>query len=100
MLEAHDPKWLVELTVSIGRYAALAGLLNGFELMPDNAPEVLPVEAVPATPSTRGPVRAPLAEPRVLVTSSDQLAEADRSFFDARGARGLAWGSSHPHAQP
>jgi alkylhydroperoxidase family enzyme len=30
LLSAHDPKWLVELTVWVGRYAALAGILNGF----------------------------------------------------------------------
>ncbi|MGH7306289.1 MAG: carboxymuconolactone decarboxylase family protein, partial [Candidatus Rokuibacteriota bacterium] len=30
LLGAHGPQWLVELTVWIGRYQALAGILNGF----------------------------------------------------------------------
>lgn len=86
LLAAHDPKWMVELTVWIGRYGALAGILNGFELMPDNPVEVLPSRAPEATVA-RGPVREPRATPRIApVTSPDQLPPADRPRFDSLGA--------------
>src|SRR2546428_4709211 len=34
LLKAHGPRWLVEVTAWIGRYAALAGILNAFEVTP------------------------------------------------------------------
>ena len=84
LLDAHGPKWLVELTVWIGRYAALAGLLNGFDLLPVNPSAILPeIDA----PTRAGGVRAPLATPRVpLVTAREQLAETDRPLFDTLAA--------------
>ena len=82
LLEAHGPRWLVELTVWVGRYQALAGILNGFEVTPTSPTDVLP--AVPRPPATQSKVRAPLPTPRVEpVTRRDQLAETDRDVFDA-----------------
>ena len=82
LLKAHGPRWLVELTVWVGRYQALAGILNGFEVTPTSPAEVLP--AVPRPPATQSTVRAPLPAPRVEpVTRRDQLAETDRAVFDA-----------------
>ena len=82
LLKAHGPRWLVELTVWVGRYQALAGILNGFEVTPTSPTDVLP--AVPRPPATQSKVRAPLPTPRVEpVTRRDQLAETDRDVFDA-----------------
>jgi len=82
LLEAHGPRWLVELTVWVGRYQALAGILNGFEVTPTSPADVLPV--VPRPPATQSKVRAPLPVARVEpVTRRDQLAETDRGVFDA-----------------
>jgi 4-carboxymuconolactone decarboxylase len=84
LLAAHDPKWMVELTVWIGRYAALAGILNGFEVTAANPVETLPVDGTPPPRPSTGPVRAPSASPRVPpVTGPEQLAEADRPVFAA-----------------
>jgi 4-carboxymuconolactone decarboxylase len=80
LLQAHGPQWLVELTVWIGRYQALAGILNGFEVTPAMAAEELP--PVPR-PTTAAPVRAPLATPRVApITRREQVAETHRAIFD------------------
>jgi 4-carboxymuconolactone decarboxylase len=80
LLAAHDPRWLVELTVWIGRYGALAGILNAFEVTPRAGAETLPDAPTP----TRSSVAAPLAAPRVTpVTRRDQLAAEDRPVFDA-----------------
>jgi 4-carboxymuconolactone decarboxylase len=82
LLKAHDPKWLVELTGWIGRYAALAGILNAFEVTPGAPVEVLP--AVPRPVATSARTRPPLPAPRVTpVTRRDQVAEAHRPVFDA-----------------
>jgi 4-carboxymuconolactone decarboxylase len=88
LLAAHDPRWLVELTVWIGRYAALAGILNAFEVAHASPAETLP--RVPASPSPSGGVRAPHASPRVSpITRRDQVAETHRAVFDAlTGERG------------
>jgi 4-carboxymuconolactone decarboxylase len=92
LLKAHDPRWLVELTVWIGRYGALAGILNAFEVTPAAGAEPLPAAAGLARPRAR--VGAPLAAPRITpITHRDQLAAADRPVFDAvaegrRGVRG------------
>ena len=81
LLSAHDPRWLVELTVWIGRYAALSGILNAFEATHASPAETLP--AVPAVARPRGGVRAPLAAPRVTpIRRRDQVAEAHRAVFD------------------
>jgi 4-carboxymuconolactone decarboxylase len=82
LLKAHDPKWLVELTSWIGRYAALSGILNAFEVTPAAPVEVLP--EVPAPVARAAKARPPLAAPRVTpITRRDQVAEAHRSVFDA-----------------
>jgi 4-carboxymuconolactone decarboxylase len=82
LLKAHDPKWLVELTGWIGRYAALSGILNAFEVTPAAPVEVLP--EVPAPVARPAKARPPLAAPRVTpITRRDQVAEAHRSVFDA-----------------
>jgi 4-carboxymuconolactone decarboxylase len=87
LLEAHDPKWLVELTVWVARYAALAGILNGFEVMPDNPTDVLPERKTPGA-TTSPPPQTPSGLPRIPpVTRAEQLAEADRPQFDTISAR-------------
>ena len=88
LLAAHGPQWLVELTVWIGRYAALSGILNGFEVTHAAPAEALP--AIARATSARAAVRPPLASPRVEpITRRDQVAEAHRSVFDAvTGERG------------
>jgi 4-carboxymuconolactone decarboxylase len=88
LLKAHDARWLVELTVWIGRYGALAGILNAFEVTPGATAELLP--DVPGLAETRATIRAPLAVPRVApITRRDQLAAADQAVFDAvAGGRG------------
>jgi 4-carboxymuconolactone decarboxylase len=88
LLAAHDPRWLVELTVWIGRYAALSGILNAFEVAHASPAETLP--PVPASPRASGGVRAPHAFPRVSpITRRDQVAATHRALFDAvTGERG------------
>jgi 4-carboxymuconolactone decarboxylase len=82
LLKAHDPRWLVELTVWIGRYAALAGILNAFEATPGAPAEVLPDAPGPvATPAT---VPAPLATPRVTpIARREQIPAVHAPIFDA-----------------
>jgi 4-carboxymuconolactone decarboxylase len=82
LLNAHDARWLVELTSWIGRYAALAGILNAFEVAPAAGAEVLPERAPGARPGA--PAR-PLGEkPRIAqLTSHDQVPESSRPVFDA-----------------
>jgi 4-carboxymuconolactone decarboxylase len=82
LLKAHDPRWLVELTVWIGRYGALAGILNAFEVTPGAPADVMP--DVPGPVATRASVRAPLASPRIApIARRDQVPAADRPIFDA-----------------
>jgi 4-carboxymuconolactone decarboxylase len=82
LLQDHDARWLVELTVWIGRYAALSGLLNAFEVTPPSPVDVLP--SAPGPARTPGRVRAPLSAPRLPpVTRRDQIPEEHRSVFDA-----------------
>jgi len=82
LLKAHDPRWLVELTGWIGRYGALAGILNAFDVTPAAPVDVLP--AVPGPLPSGSKVRAPLAVPRVTpVSRRDQVAEEHRAVFDA-----------------
>jgi 4-carboxymuconolactone decarboxylase len=82
LLKAHDVRWLVELTAWIGRYGALAGILNAFDVTPAAPVDVLP--DVPAPVATTTKVRAPLGAPRVTpVSRRDQVAEEHRLAFDA-----------------
>jgi 4-carboxymuconolactone decarboxylase len=88
LLIAHHPRWLVELTVWIGRYAALSGILNAFEVAHASPAESLP--SVPAQSRRPAAVRAPLPAPRVApITRKDQVPEEHRAVFDAvTGERG------------
>lgn len=82
LLSAHGPQWMVELTAWIGRYGALADILNAFEVTHAAPAHVLP--SVPRPAEARAAVRAPLATPRVTpITRRDQVAEAHRAVFDA-----------------
>jgi AhpD family alkylhydroperoxidase len=90
LLAAHGPQWMVELTYWIGRYQALAGILNGFEVTAAAPAEVLP--PAPRSDAAPAEVRAPFATPRVEpITRPDQLVETHRSVLDAvmkdRGGR-------------
>ena len=97
LLNAHGPQWLVELTGLIGRYAALAGILNSFEVLPKADAEPLPVPmpmSMNNASQSQAPVAPPHATPRVeLITAREQVAEADRATFDAVAkARGVLRG--------
>jgi 4-carboxymuconolactone decarboxylase len=82
LLAAMGPRGLVELTAWIGRYGALAGILNSFEVWPGEGADPLPVNTDGAS-LQRGPVRAPEPKARVeQITLRDQMAEADRPTFD------------------
>ena len=82
LLKAHNPQWLVELTGWIGRYQALAGILNAFDVTPGAPAEVLPT--VPGPVTTVAKVRPPLSAPRITpITRRAQVAEANRAIFDA-----------------
>ena len=80
LLQAHGPQWLVELTVWIGRYQALAGILNGFDVRPTMAVEELP--DIPRAAAT-APARALQAAPRVEpIARREQVPEPHRAIFD------------------
>src|SRR5438445_4811294 len=82
LLNAHDARWMVELTGWIGRYGALAGILNAFEVTPGAPAEALPADPRPVARAAK--VRAPLATPRITpITRRDQVAEEHRAIFDA-----------------
>lgn len=82
LLKTHDPRWLVELTGWIGRYGALAGILNAFELTHPAPVEVLPPAPISAAAPAK--VRPPLSTPRITpITQRDQVAEQHRPIFDA-----------------
>ena len=85
LLQAHGARWMVELTCWIGRYGALAGILNAFDVSP--APGAVPLPAPPSAPvdSALGSSSdLPLAQPRLApIAAREQVAEQDRSVFDA-----------------
>ncbi|HLF77404.1 MAG TPA: carboxymuconolactone decarboxylase family protein, partial [Dehalococcoidia bacterium] len=84
LLKSHGARWLLDLTVWIGRYAALAGIINSFEVSPAPDADVLPVTTGSPAASPPASVRAPLPEPRIVpITSREQMGEADRGVFDA-----------------
>jgi len=88
LLKDHTPQWMVELTVWIGRYAALSGILNAFELTHPNPVDPLTPRPRPAAPAK---VRAPLSAPRVTyITRRDQVPEAHQAAYEAvtAGRRG------------
>jgi 4-carboxymuconolactone decarboxylase len=84
LLQTHGARWLVELTVWIGRYGALAGILNSFEVTPAAGTEPLP-DTSKADPLAAGPAsRPPFTAPRMApITARDGVAEEDRTVFDA-----------------
>ena len=83
LLQAHGAPWLVELTTWIGRYGALAGIINAFEVPAGEGSEPLP-DMPPTTPPTGAPVPPPLPQPRVTpVTNRDQGAPEHQPIFDA-----------------
>ena len=81
LLDAHGPRWMVELTAWIGRYAALSGIVNAFEVtpapeadqLPKTDPRPSPTSVRPQLPSTRIP----------MLTNRDDVPKADRGLFDA-----------------
>ena len=80
LLQAHGPQWLVELTVWIGRYQALVGILNGFDVRPTMAAEELPVVPSAATTVPTPSLRStPRVEP---ITRREQVPQAHRAIFD------------------
>lgn len=86
LLKGHGTAWMVELTAWIGRYGALAGILNGFELTPENPAEVLPVGGSRRAEARATNVPPPAATPRVTpITSREQMEEKDQGIFDAVG---------------
>lgn len=82
LLAGHGAPWLVELTGWIGRYGALSGIINAFEVPAD--PDSEPMPAVPSTtPPTGKAVPPPLAQPRITpVTAREQVAPEHREIFD------------------
>ena len=84
LLHTHDPRWLLELTAWVGRYGALAGILNAFQVAPAADAEKLPSRTPRVTPTTPSSVRAPHAAPRVApITSREQVDQDDRPVFDS-----------------
>lgn len=84
LLKDVGPGGLLELTAWIGRYAALAGILNAFAVSPASDAESLPVRADTSEASGLSQVKAPASTPRVTpITTRDQVKEDDRAVFDA-----------------
>ena len=82
LLDAHGPRWMVDLSAWIGRYAALAGILNAFEVPPPPDAELLPV-ADKAKPGARAYARRNGPRPRVpQITSREQVPASDLPVFD------------------
>ena len=81
LITAEGERWLVELTVWIGRYAALAGILNAFDVSPPPDAELLPdLAAAPFRQAPSWPAARPLVR---QLTERESVAEADRPVFDA-----------------
>ena len=84
LLEVHGGRWLVELTAWIGRYGALAGILNSFEVTAAQGAEPLPVAPVAPGASRKRAPPAPRPAMRLdPITAGEQVAEEDRAAFDA-----------------
>lgn len=43
LIERHGPRWLVEITATIGQYQYIAAINNAFEVTPKAGGEVLPI---------------------------------------------------------
>jgi 4-carboxymuconolactone decarboxylase len=84
LLQAHGPRWMVELTAWIGRYSALAGILNSFEVAPAADAEALPVGQVAPAILSHSARRALAPAPRIApIINLDRMAEADQPVFNA-----------------
>jgi 4-carboxymuconolactone decarboxylase len=84
LLKDHEPRWMVELMAWIGRYGALAGILNSFDVSPAPGAEPLPVSANDVAVSPTAAARAPLTTPRLVpLTEREQVADEGRTVFDA-----------------
>jgi 4-carboxymuconolactone decarboxylase len=82
LLAAHGPRWMVELVVWIGRYSALAGIVNSFEVPPPLDAEPLPASSVPPRPHVAPAV--PGATPRIApLTRREDVPESHHAVFDA-----------------
>jgi 4-carboxymuconolactone decarboxylase len=81
--DQHGDRWMVELTCWVGRYGALAGILNGFEVTPGPDAEPLPVSG--KTSSLRqAHASAPSGRARIEpITDRRKVADSDRDVFDA-----------------
>ena len=83
LLQAHGAPWLVELTIWIGRYAALAGIINGFEVVSESSADPLPVPGA-NSPTAKQPAPPPLAQPRIpLLTERGQVPPEHQGAFAA-----------------
>jgi 4-carboxymuconolactone decarboxylase len=82
LLGAHGERWMVELTCWIGRYGALAGILNSFEVTPPAGAEALPLSG--KRPVSQATARAFSGHPRIEpIGERSKVAEEGRSVFDA-----------------
>ena len=82
--EVHGSGWLVELTAWIGRYAALAGILNAFEVSPAADAERLPPRKPRGEVAPLRPVRPLASAPRIApITTREQMGQDDGQVFDA-----------------
>ena len=77
LLEQHDERWMVELLAYVGRYGALAGILNAFEVPPNPGVDQLPGRREPI--ERPASVRPPEPSPRIKpLTSPEQVDETAR----------------------
>ena len=87
LLKTHGSRWLVELTAWIGRYAALAGILNAFEVLAAADAEKLPMRKSRGEVLPSRQIRPPAAVPRINpMTAREQVGSEDGSVFDAVAA--------------
>lgn len=87
LLQTHGPRWLVELTAWIGRYAALAGILNCFEVLAAADAEELPARKSRGEVPRSRQIRPPATVPRITpITAREQVGPEDGSVFDAVAA--------------
>jgi 4-carboxymuconolactone decarboxylase len=84
LLGSHGPRWILELTAWVGRYGALAGILNAFQVEPAEDAAKLPARSPRIDQTKPVSVRTPLSAPRVApLTNRDQVDSSDRPVFDA-----------------
>ena len=86
LLQAHGPRWLVELTDWIGRYSALTCVLNTFDVQA--APDRLTLPSMPSPASTTAPSVPQDPRVRLLTNRSDVEADGVAIFDEIGGSRG------------